>query len=49
MALSEKNENYFFDLLESINHSLKIIRRNFVFLGISWALFILGALVILNG
>jgi hypothetical protein len=46
--MSEKNESYLFDLLESMNRNLKDIRRILMFMSFGFGLFILGSLVIWN-
>lgn len=46
--MSEKNESYLFDILESMNQSLKVIRRAVVLLSFSFGLFVLGLLLISN-
>jgi hypothetical protein len=43
--MSEKNESYMFDLLESMNRSLKDIRRSLVFIGLSLGLLVFGLLM----
>ncbi len=48
MPMSEKNESYLFDLLESVNRNLKDIRRILMFMSFGFGLFILGSLVIWN-
>ena len=48
MAMSEKNESYLFDLLQSMDRNLKDIRRTLMFMSFAFGLFILGSLVILN-
>jgi hypothetical protein len=48
MPMSEKNESYLFDLLESMNRNLKNIRRMLMFMSLAFGLFVLGSLVILN-
>jgi hypothetical protein len=44
--MSEKNESYLFDLLESMNKSLKEIRRNLMLIGFSLGLLALGLLLL---
>jgi hypothetical protein len=46
MPMSEKNESYLFDLLESMNKSLKDIRRNLMLIGFSLGLLALGLLLL---
>jgi hypothetical protein len=47
MPMSEKNESYLFDLLESMNQSLKTIHRILVIISFSFSMFVL-ALFFLN-
>ncbi len=47
MPMSEKNESYLFDLLESMNGSLRDIRRTLIFISLALGLFALGSLLIL--
>jgi len=47
MPMSEKNESYLFDLLESMNRSQKDIRRSLIFIGISLGLLAGGLLLFL--
>jgi len=46
MPMSEKNESYLFDLLESMNKSLKDIRRNLMLIGFSLGLLALGLVLL---
>jgi hypothetical protein len=46
--MSEKNESYLFDLLESMNRNLKDIRRSLMFMSFGFAIFVAGSLVIWN-
>ena len=48
MPMSDKNESYLFDLLESMNRNVKDIRRLLMFMSLGFVLYILGTLVILN-
>jgi hypothetical protein len=48
MPMSEKNESYLFDLLESLNSNLRHIRRILIGLSFGLGLFILSSLLILN-
>jgi len=48
MPMSDKNESYLFDLLESMNRNVKDIRRFLMFMSLGFVLYILGTLVILN-
>ena len=44
--MSEKNESFLFDLLESMNKSLKDIRRNLMLIGFSLGLLALGLVLL---
>lgn len=48
MPMSEKNESYLFDLLESMNRTLKDIRRTLMFMSLGFGLFMLASLVLMN-
>ena len=47
MPMSEKNESYLFDLLESMNKSLKGIHRTLIVMSFAFSLFTLGSILIL--
>jgi hypothetical protein len=42
MSMSEKNESYLFDLLESMDRSLKGVRRSLLGISIAFGLLALG-------
>jgi hypothetical protein len=44
--MSEKNESNLFDLLESMNKSLKDIRRNLILIGLTLYLLLFGLVLL---